>query len=162
MEISKEEQKELIRAQQGELDGVETYLRLARTVHNDSDARTFRELASDEGRHASVFKGYTGETLAPSKKQAIAVTILYRLFGKRIVYPIIASGEYAAIPGYEKMMKKFPDVESVKNDEKRHGDTVKALVKNGEFNDVPLLPVIICSIVVITGIFKIFLGDSSH
>ncbi len=40
------------------------------------------------------------------------------------------------------MMEKFPEVEAVKNDEKRHGDTVRSLLKNGEYNDRPLLPFI--------------------
>ncbi len=40
------------------------------------------------------------------------------------------------------MMEKYPEVEAVKNDEKRHGDTVRSLLKNGEYNDRPLLPFI--------------------
>jgi hypothetical protein len=48
------------------------------------------------------------------------------------------------IPKYEKMMEKYPEVEAVKNDEKRHGDTVLSLLKNGEYNDKPLMPFIAC------------------
>ena len=46
-----------------------------------------------------------------------------------ILYPAIAQGEYAAVKTYAPVAEKFPEVESVKNDEKRHGDTVKGLLK---------------------------------
>ena len=38
------------------------------------------------------------------------------------------SEEYAAVETYAPVAEKFPEVESVKNDEKRHGDTVKGLL----------------------------------
>jgi len=37
-------------------------------------------------------------------------------------------GEYDAAVGYEHLIADFPDVESVKNDEKRHGDIVSGLL----------------------------------
>lgn len=46
-----------------------------------------------------------------------------------ILYPAIAQGEYAAVKTYAPVAEKFPEVKSVKNDEKRHGDTVKGLLK---------------------------------
>ena len=50
--------------------------------------------------------------------------------GRRwILYPAIAQGEYAAVKTYAPVAENFPEVESVKNDEKRHGDTVKGLLK---------------------------------
>lgn len=142
MTVSEKDRAVLLKAQQGEMDGVATYLRLAKLVSNEADAKTFKQLAADEGRHAAVFKKYTGKVLRPKNLQAIAVDIGYRLLGKRILYPIIARFEYSAVSGYEKLMKDYPEVESVKNDEIRHGDTLKALLKNGEYYDTPLLPII--------------------
>ena len=155
MSMSDLNRKKLLKSQQGELDGVETYLTLARTVSNESDARAFKTLAADEGRHAAVFRQYTGETLKPGRLQASAVSIAYRILGKRILYPIIAHFEYAAVPGYELMEKEYPEVESVKNDETRHGDTLKNLLKNGEFNDRPLLPIITGIILVLALVKRI-------
>lgn len=138
----------LIKAQQGELDGVETYLMLADTVHNESDRKAFKLLAADEGRHASVFRQYTSVNLTPRKLQARAVVILYHLLGKRILYPIIARFEYAAIPGYEQLEADFPMVESVKNDEKHHGDTLRELLGNGEYADKAKGPFVTCAFAV--------------
>ena len=159
MDLQEKNKRKLLKSQQAELDGVETYLRLSRLVKNRADAMAFRELAADEGRHAAVFKKYTNVVLKPRKMQAIAVSILYRLLGKRILYPLISRFEYAAIPKYEKMMTEFPEVESVKDDEKRHGDTVKKLLKNGEYHDFPILP-IAAGIVLLFVIVKIAVSHS--
>ena len=147
--MTDEVKKTLIKAQQGELDGVETYLMLAKVVHNEDDVKAFKELAADEGRHAAVFKNITGEVLKPNKTQAFAVAVLYSLLGKKILYPLRARFEYAAIPGYEELMKDYPKVESVKDDEKRHGDTLIGLLKNGQFNDTPKFPYVCAVLAVI-------------
>lgn len=146
--MTEEKRRKLIKAQQGELDGVETYLMLADAVHNESDQRTFKRLAADEGRHAAVFRKHTGEVLKPRKLQARAVVVLYHMIGKRALYPLIARFEYGAIPGYEALEKEFPEVESVKNDEKRHGDTLKALLENGEYTDKAKWPIVVCALAV--------------
>lgn len=140
--MTKDQKKKLMKAQQGELDGVETYLMLAKATGNKADQEAFKRLAADEGRHAGVFKGYTGEVLRPGKFQARAVAFLYHLIGKRALYPLISRFEYAAIPGYEKLMKEFPEVGSVRDDEKRHGDTLKALLDNGEYRDRAWWPLV--------------------
>lgn len=120
---------ELLYAQQGELDAVLMYNRLADVVKDENDAKTFRQLAKEEGGHAQVFHQYTQQVLKPKKTKAIAVPLMYKCFGKKVLYPVIANQEYAAAKKYIALVNIFPDVESVMNDETRHGDTVKALLK---------------------------------
>ena len=69
------------------------------------------------------------KTLKPKKAKAILLPILYRVLGREKVYPMIAKGEYDAEKKYEAVVARFPEVGSVKADEKRHGDTVLALLK---------------------------------
>lgn len=128
MSISAEERKILIKAQQGELDAVKMYNALARVVKDPGDAETFRQLAAEEGHHAAVFKAMTNEVLKPKSAKAIVVPLLYRVIGKKKLYPIIAKKEYDAKVKYEPVAARFSEVESVKNDEQRHGDTVLALL----------------------------------
>ena len=130
MEISKEEMQVLRKAQQGELDAVLMYNALAKAVKDPGDAETFRRLAAEEGRHAAVFKGYTNETLQPKKTMAFFLPKLYKILGRKKLYPLIARGEYNAVRSYAPVARRFPEVEIVKNDEKRHGDTVMALLGN--------------------------------
>ena len=121
--------EELIHSQQGELNAVLMYQRLAKVVKTDKERETFLQLAKEEGRHASVFHAYTKEALKPKKSMAIIMSFLYRLLGKKRLYKLIAKGEYDAAVGNEHLIADYPEVESVKNDEKRHGDMVSSLLE---------------------------------
>lgn len=116
-------------SQQGELDAVLMYNALADTVRDPEDREVFRRLASEEGHHAAVFRELSGRTLKPKKTMAVLLPVLYRLIGKKRLYPLIARGEYAAVDNYSSIAQRYPQVLSVKDDEKRHGDTVISLLK---------------------------------
>ena len=79
--------KTLLKAQQGELDAVLMYNALANVVRDQHDAETFRRLAAEEGHHAAVFKSLTNSTLQPKKTLATLLPILYRLIGRKRLYP---------------------------------------------------------------------------
>ncbi len=130
MEISKKDMKVLLKSQQGEIDAVPMYNALAKVLKDSRDAGVFKRLASEEGHHASVFKSLTRTVLMPKKTKAVLVPFLYKLLGKKILYPIIAKAEYAAEKNYESVADKFPEIQSVKADERRHGDTVMSLLKD--------------------------------
>ncbi|MBR1575647.1 MAG: rubrerythrin [Bacteroidales bacterium] len=126
--MTNRQRKELLKAQQGELDAVPMYNALADVAKHERDKETFRQLAKEEGRHASVFHAYTGEVLQPKMLKARLLPILYKIAGRKILYPVIAKFEYNAARGYEHLIPDFPEVASVRDDETRHGDTVKALL----------------------------------
>ncbi|MCR4734005.1 MAG: rubrerythrin [Treponema sp.] len=128
-EISKKDMKVLLKSQQGELDAVLMYNALAKVAKIQKDKDTFRQLAKEEGHHASVFHNLTKTELKPRHGKEILLPILYRIFPRWILYPGIAQGEYAAVKTYAPVAQKFPEVENVRNDEKRHGDTVRGLLK---------------------------------
>ena len=127
--MGKTDIKTLRKAQQGELDAVLMYQALADTVRDKADQETFRRLAAEEGRHAAVFKALTHETLRPKKNLATFLPLLYRLLGRKRLYPLIAKGEYAAAKTYAPVVEDIPEVQSVKDDETRHGDTVMNLLR---------------------------------
>ena len=119
--------KALLRAQQGEMDAVLMYNRLAEVV-NEADASVFKQLASEEGHHASVFHNDTKTVLKPKRTKSILIPFLYKILGKERTYNLIANGEYSAAEKYKPLVCTFQDVVSVMNDETRHGDMVKALL----------------------------------
>ncbi|MBQ6421576.1 MAG: rubrerythrin [Clostridia bacterium] len=127
--MDRQDMKTLLKAQQGELDAVLMYNALANRVREKEDAETFRRLAAEEGRHAAVFKALTNQTLQPKKTLATLLPVLYKLLGKKRLYPIIAKFEYGAADTYAPVAERFSEIQSVKEDEKRHGDTVNALLK---------------------------------
>ena len=120
---------QLLYAQQGELDAVLMYNKLAEKVKDAKDAAAFKQLAAEEGRHASVFHAYTKKVLQPKKTKAVFVPLMYSLVGRKALYPIIAKEEYKAAEKYKEIVSLFPYVESVMNDETRHGDIVSGLLK---------------------------------
>ena len=126
--MTEKQKKALLFAQQGELDAVLMYRSLSKAAKLKKDKETFLRLASEEGHHAAVFYKFTGEKLKPKSLKAKGLTILYKVLGRKLLYPLIAKGEYAAEKNYGSIVPDFPEVESVKNDEKRHGDEVKALL----------------------------------
>ncbi len=126
--ISKEQMKQLLTAQQGELDAVYMYERLAARVKDEEDRQAFLRLSKDEARHASVFFNLTNQELSPKKVKGIVVPLLYSLLGKKKLYPVIAKGEYDAADGYKDLAAAFPDVVAVMNDEVHHGDAVMGLL----------------------------------
>lgn len=131
MQITNEEMKFLLKSQQGELDAVLMYKALANKVKKEEEAEAFRQLAADEGRHAAVLKQITKTVLKPRKNMARIMPILYSILGRKRLYRIIAQGEYAAIDKYTPFVARFPEIESLKNDERRHGDVVMGLLVNG-------------------------------
>lgn len=128
MQISDQEMKFLLQSQQGELDAVPMYQALAAKVKDPKDAETFRKLAAEEGHHAAVLKQLTNTVLKPKKAKSIILPLLYKFLGKKRLYAIISQGEYKAAERYAPMVARFPTLESVMNDEKRHGDMVKDLL----------------------------------
>lgn len=127
--ITPEEMQALVKAQQGELDAVLMYKALADTVEAERDKKVFLRIAEDEGRHAAVFRKLTGQALKPERTKSVIVPKLYRLIGRDMLYPLIARGEYAAAKKYQPLTGRFPEVESVRHDEKRHGDVIKRLLQ---------------------------------
>lgn len=126
--MTQQQLKELLRSQQGELDAVLMYQNLAKVVKTDREREAFLQLSREEGRHASVFYAYTKQVLKPGKTMARIMPLLYYLLGRKRLYKMIAKGEYDAAVGYEHLIADFPEVESVRNDEKRHGDIVSGLL----------------------------------
>ena len=118
--MTQEQFNELLRSQQGELNAVLMYQRLAKVVKTDKEREAFLQ--------PSVFHAYTKQALKPKKTMALIMPVLYYLLGKKRLYKMIAKGEYDAAVGYEHLIADFPEVESVKNDEKHHGDIVSGLL----------------------------------
>jgi len=126
--MTQKQYKELLRSQQGELDAVFMYKRLAKVVRTDEDRKLFLQLAKEEGMHARIFHNYTRTALKPKMIKSCIMPVLYYLLGRKMLYMMIANGEYKAALGYEHLITDFPDVGSVMADERRHGDTVLSLL----------------------------------
>lgn len=127
--LTRKQKKILRKSQQGEVDAVFMYKRLARVVKDAEDQKAFIRLSGDEARHAAVFYKYTGRSRIVNPAKGIFIPLMYRLIGKEKLYPLIAKGEYDAAEKYKDVIDEFPEVEEVMNDEIHHGDAVNGLLK---------------------------------
>ena len=126
--ITAQQMQALITAQQGEEDAVYMYQQLAKVVRDEADRAAFLRLAGDEKRHSDVFRKYSNMDLKANPAKGIFVPLMYRILGKKRVYPIIAKGEYDAAEKYKHIIDDFPEVVEVMNDEVHHGDAVLGLL----------------------------------
>lgn len=104
------------------------YKALAEKVKDPKEAEVFRQLAAEEGYHAGVLRQLTNTVLKPRTTRAVIIPLLYKICGRKRMLALIAKGEYKAADRYAPMVSRFPTLESVMNDERRHGDVVKALI----------------------------------
>lgn len=123
--MNKDQKRVLIKSQQGELDAVPMYLRLSEIAKDQKLKAIFKQLAAEEGKHAAVFYKLTGEKLKPKMLKARMLPILQKVLGWKLLIKIISKAEYSAYKTYEPVVKMFDEVESVRNDEKRHGDILR-------------------------------------
>jgi len=121
--------KALLGAQQGELDAVLMYQKIAARIKDPDIKAILLDAAKDEGRHASVFHKLTNVVLKPKSLQANAVVFLMYILGKKRIFKIISSFEYKAKDSYAPLIKDFPEIESVAQDEVKHGDHMLELSK---------------------------------
>ena len=75
-----------------------------------------------------MFQKYTNRELKPKATKRIVVPAMYQKQKKKRLYPIIAGKEYDAAEKYRHLIADLPDIESVMNDEARHGDAVMGLL----------------------------------
>lgn len=118
------------------------YNALAEVAKHQKDKDTFRQLAKEEGHHASVFHKLTQTELTPKHTKEILLPLLYRIFPRWILYPAITQGEYAAVKTYAPVAEKFPEVEMVELKPLEASDKKQFIKDNQEaFNYGALDPV---------------------
>lgn len=126
LKIDKRTFNKLIKSQQGELDAVILYKKLARLVNEESRS-TLLGIASDEGRHASILKQYTKVNLKPKVFKSIATLLIFKITGLKVTLNILSKGEIKASKRYEALVYEFPKIQGIILDEKRHGEILRSL-----------------------------------
>lgn len=119
----------LLKSQQGELDAVLMYQKIAEKIDDQEVKDLLLATAADEGRHGAVFYNLTNVVLKPKKAKSILVPCLMVLIGKKKTFEIVASQEYAAENDYDEVVGKYPSALSVQKDEHMHGDRMMYVSK---------------------------------
>lgn len=127
--MAEDNMKAFLSAQQGEINAALMYKTFANITKDEKLKKLFLDAAADEGKHATILSKYTNQKLKPQESQAKLLGTLYRVLPKKIIYFAMYKGEYAGGNGYKPYINDYPEFESMMNDEYRHGDTFKALMK---------------------------------
>ncbi|MBU3188292.1 hypothetical protein K9O30_02775 [Clostridium bowmanii] len=130
IKITEEEKKQLIKAQQGELDAVVLYRKLSVMTKEIKNKEIFLKIAADEGKHASILRKYTGEKLEAKNFKTLVVTITYKVFGEKYLLNTIGKGEFKAAKDYLPLVMKFPDIQKIIDDENLHGNLMSKMIKS--------------------------------
>ena len=120
--------KQLLKAQQAEVDAVLMYKGLSEVVNIESMKEVLLQLAKDEGKHAAIIRKLTGEVLMPKETKKNLVKLIYKVFGLKSVLKLISNGEFSAAENYVSLVAHFPEIEEIRLDEIRHGEIIKKCV----------------------------------
>lgn len=118
--ITNQQRNELLKFQQGELDAVIIYQKLAGAVKNPDHKETFRKIAADEGKHAAILRKYSGEHLTPKKIKAFIILMLYKIIGFNQLLGLLIKGEEQAAVKYASYLALFPLIHEIISDEDNH------------------------------------------
>lgn len=127
--MTTEQKVKLLKLQQGELNAVLIYQRLANLTKLEKGKEVFLKIAADEGKHAGILRSYTQEVLKPQGTKALVVGILYKLLGHNYVIGLLEKGELASIKHYEPLKDAFPKIQQIMEDELLHAAMAKSLLK---------------------------------
>ena len=128
-DMTEEQRERLVKSQQGELNAVLIYQRLAKISKHEKGKEIFLQIAADEGKHAAILKSYTNEVLKPKGSKAKLVGFLYKLMGHNFVIGLLEKGELKSIDNYEPLKADFPKIQQIIDDELRHAEMAKSLLK---------------------------------
>lgn len=127
--MEQREMKKLIAAQQTELDAVLLYQGLAKLMKTEEEKQVLLGIAADEGRHAGILKQITGADLKPKKTLAKATAVMYKIGGKRLLFPFMAKFETNSYFTYQPFFETYPQIADIASDETRHGHLLTEMIK---------------------------------
>ena len=120
----------LLKLQQGELDAVLVYRKLAELASSEEEKNVLLSIAADEGRHASIIR----EFLKPCNKSSEEIEAAYKNLGKEKVFEMLINAEINGGPVYEKLGEEFPRLKEIAKDEIKHGNLLKGLIGKSNLN----------------------------
>lgn len=112
--------KRLLTFQANEVTEAEIYRRLARVIRDPHNREVLQKIAREEEEHASVWRGYTGEDVAPSRVKVWFFVLLARLFGLTFGIRLMEKGEDTAQTMYRDITDEIPEAGQIIRDEEEH------------------------------------------
>lgn len=106
------------------------YTMLAQRTTSAHNRQVLEAIAKDEEKHAAFWAGHLKAPAAPHMHKVRLFLWLARLFGLSFVINILESMEVDASESYAALSKELPFAKEMLADEKRHEETLAAMVED--------------------------------
>ena len=113
-------QKELLRNQKDEIIGFRIYSRLAASTAEPENRNLLSRIARDEKKHYDMLKSYSGQDVRPSRLKVFLTLLSARILGISFTLKLMERGEEAAPVSCNALLRVYPEVEGILQDEDRH------------------------------------------
>lgn len=120
--------KKIIRFQQDEVDSTAIYQILAEKLPDPQNVEIIRKIALEEKKHAERWEAVTGKTLGPSLFKVGFFVFIARYLGLTFAIKKLEKGESSAQDGYSDLLKVFPDVQKIIEEEDSHEDALIGMI----------------------------------
>jgi VIT1/CCC1 family predicted Fe2+/Mn2+ transporter len=118
--LSAEVMTQLRKAQIDEEYGAELYSFIAKREKNQVNKEFLLQMARDEKRHATVWQGYTKDTLKPNFGLLLWMKLLTIILGFTFVIKTMQKKERFSSSSYDILRQELPEAAFMLDDERRH------------------------------------------
>lgn len=118
----------LLKLQQEEVDGAAIYQKIAKRERNAENQSTLLRIASDEQRHAGIWKTYTGRTLRPNSLRVWFYSLLGYIFGYTFVLKRMEKSEALGADALTALVSAYPEAQDIICDEETHERELLAML----------------------------------
>lgn len=111
---------EIIELQQNEITEYLIYSNLAKGIKDQHNREVLNRLAQEEYSHYERLKRITGKDVTPNKSKIWFYLIIVKILGITFGLKLMESGEELAQKSYSSIVQRYPEIDSIINDEKSH------------------------------------------
>ncbi|MGI5827667.1 MAG: VIT1/CCC1 transporter family protein [Patescibacteria group bacterium] len=115
-------------AQQNEITEHLVYLKLSEQIKDKKNSEVLRKIASEEKKHAEVWKKYTEEDVQPNRFRAYFYTLVSRIFGLTFGVKLLEQNEESAQQQYKRVEDKIPEAEKIRKEEEEHEKNLLGMI----------------------------------
>ncbi len=119
-QLDKKIQNKILLAQKNEITEYHVYKNLSVMIKDKKNSEILNSIAEDEKLHHGRWKQLSGRRVKPSRLKIWYYTFISKFFGLAFGLKLMERGEKSAQSNYKEILKYYPSIEDIINDEDRH------------------------------------------
>ncbi len=118
--LDKQIQNKILSAQRNEITEHYVYMNLSKSIRDKKNSEILKSIAEDEKLHYGRWKQITEKSVKPSRFKIWYYTFISKFLGLTFGLKLMERGEKSAQTNYKEILKYYPGIEDIINDEDRH------------------------------------------